>query len=170
MIVLRKIRLFLRREEERCAVTACLLFEQGTQIRRDGEHLVDGAVELRVERRVPRCVGEMAREQAVELLPERQLDVVEAAAGVERELLEVGVAGAVAAAVLRAREEAGRRRVADAVDRHGGAGRQSGGEEKEEREECAEKLAHVERHTLSNKVEHLSYISYFAEGRRIPAY
>lgn len=48
MIVLRKIRLFLRREEERCAVTACLLFEQGTQIRRDGEHLVDGAVELRV--------------------------------------------------------------------------------------------------------------------------
>lgn len=64
MIVLRKIRLFLRREEERCAVTACLLFEQGTQIRRDGEHLVDGAVELRAERRVPRCVGEMAREQA----------------------------------------------------------------------------------------------------------
>ena len=64
MIVRRKIRLFLRREEERCAVTACLLFEQGTQIRRDGEHLVDGAVELRAERRVPRCVGEMAREQA----------------------------------------------------------------------------------------------------------
>ena len=64
MIVLRKIRLFLRREEERCAVTACLLFEQGTQIRRDGENLVDGAVELRAERRVPRCVGEMAREQA----------------------------------------------------------------------------------------------------------
>ena len=64
MIVRRKIRLFLRREEERCAVTACLLFEQGTQIRRDGEHLVDGAVELLAERRVPRCVGEMAREQA----------------------------------------------------------------------------------------------------------
>ncbi len=102
---------------------------------------------------------DVARAQAVELLPERQLDVVEAAAGVERELLEVGVAGAAVAAVLRAREEAGRRRVADAVDRHGGAGRQSGGEEKEEREECAEKLAHVERHTISNKVEHLSYIS-----------
>ena len=50
MIVLRKIRLFLRREEERCAVTACLLFEQGTQIRRDGEHLVDGRL-VRVQAR-----------------------------------------------------------------------------------------------------------------------
>ena len=93
---------------------------------------------------------DVARAQAVELLPERQLDVVEAAAGVERELLEVGVAGAAVAAVLRAREEAGRRRV------EGGARRMRG-------ETCSCRTPHPFKQSGTS-------ILYFAEGRRIPAY
>ena len=102
---------------------------------------------------------DLARAQAVELLPERQLDVVEAAAGVERELLEVGVAGAVAAAVLRACEEAGRRRVADAVGRHGHCRRGGArGEEHERRAEHGDETLHIECHSFQATIQHLPYI------------